>query len=164
MNSFNKIYLRALERLTDGEKGEIILAYIAKETEKLIGQDIAVSILALDEKGLLRNACSPKLPEDYLKAIDGIKPAPDLGTCAAAAATGEIVFTPDFHADNKWAELKHLPLAIGYSGAWSLPIKNRQNEVLGTFGTYFRTVRKPAPEEVEGVRLLSVLVSEILSN
>ena len=27
--------------------------------------------------------------------------------------------TPDFSADDKWAELRHLPMSLGYVGAWS---------------------------------------------
>jgi hypothetical protein len=40
---------------------------------------------------------------------------------------------------------RHLPLAIGYVGAWSMPIKAPDGEVLGTFGTYFRERRTPTP-------------------
>jgi hypothetical protein len=70
-------------------------------------------------------------------AIDGLKPNAEVGTCAAAAATGNVVITPSFYADNKWAELRHLPLALGYVGAWSMPIKTYDNRIIGTFGTYF---------------------------
>lgn len=73
--------------------------------------------LVLDEEGLLRNAASPDLPLDYLNAIDRLKPDAKVGTCAAAAATGCVVITPDFRADDKWAELRHLPLSLGFVGA-----------------------------------------------
>jgi hypothetical protein len=98
----------------------------------------------LDADGLLRNGASPNLPRDYLDAIDRLKPDPMVGTCAAAAATGAVVVTPDFLADGKWAELRHLPLALGFVGAWSMPIKSpRDGRVIGTFGTYYRDVRQP---------------------
>ena len=117
-----------------------ILVFLAQETERIIGNGCAASILLLDTQGLLRNGASPQLPEDYLLAIDGIKPDPNVGTCAAAAATGKVVVTPDFRADGKWAELRHLPLAIGYAGAWSMPIKSLEGKVLGTFGTYYKEI------------------------
>jgi GAF domain-containing protein len=110
--------------------------------------------LVLDEEGLLRNGASPNLPADYLAAIDKIKPDPNLGTCAAAAATGEVVITPDFSEDTKWAELKHLPMALGYIGAWSVPIKAGDSKVLGTFGIYFRERRFPSLEERKGMSIL----------
>ena len=136
-------------------KREEILTQLALIAEALSGPDSAASILVLDDKGLLRNVASPKLPADYLAAIDGIKPHPNLGTCAAAAATGRIVITTDFLADSKWAELRQLPLGIGYMSAWSVPIKNDAGLVLGTFGTYFRARRPPTPEELAGVQALA---------
>src|SRR6478672_1326187 len=142
-NLYSKTYQYALTMHESGVQKDEILTYLASAAEAAAGNGTAASILLLDENGLLRNAASPKLPEDYLKAIDGLKPDPNVGTCAAAAATGNIVFTPSFYADNKWAELRHLPTSLGFVGAWSYPIKSN-DKVLGTFGTYFNKQRKPS--------------------
>ena len=88
-----------------------ILTRLAMAGEELAGPGATVSILVLDDQGLLRNGASPNLPADYLDAIDRLKPDAGVGTCAAAAATGVVVVTPDFHADDKWAELRHLPMS-----------------------------------------------------
>ena len=148
--------------LNNGKAQSEILAHLALAAEKAAGVNSAVSILVLDDKGLLRNGASPSLPADYLKAIDGLKPDENIGTCAAAAATGEIVVTPSFYADNKWAELRHLPLSLGFVGAWSMPIKN-EGVVLGTFGTYFRKQKKPSPEEISGTRMLAGAAAKVLA-
>jgi GAF domain-containing protein len=132
-----------------------ILTHLATAGELVAGAGSVVSILVLDDEGLLRNGASPNLPADYLDAIDRLKPNPSLGTCAAAAATGSIVVTPDFRADEKWAELRHLPLALGFAGAWSMPIKDAAGKVLGTFGTYFRERRSPTDRERQAVALLA---------
>jgi len=147
-----------------GRKWDDILYYVAAAAETAAGPGTAVSILLLDKHGLLRNAASPQLPDDYLRAIDGLKPNANVGTCAAAAATGRVVLTPSFYADNKWAELRHLPLALGYLGAWSMPIKNGDNKVVGTFGTYFRQHREPSKEEMKGTELLVSAVATVLTN
>ena len=119
--------------------------------------------LILDENGLLRNGASPNLPLDYLRAIDRLKPDPKVGTCAAAAATGCPVITPDFCADDKWAELRHLPLSLGFVGAWSMPIKSPGGKVLGTFGTYFRDRRSPTPQERRGAEFLAKAAASVLA-
>ena len=139
-----------------------LLARLAAAGEALAGPGATVSILVLDADGLLRNGASPNLPDDYLEAIDGLKPDPDVGTCAAAAATGCPVVTDDFHADAKWAELRHLPLALGYVGAWSMPIKRADGTVLGTFGTYFRERRCPTQAERVGVEKLAGVAAVVL--
>jgi len=140
-----------------------ILMHLATAGEVLAGEGSAVSILLLDDKGLLRNGASPNLPSDYLDAIDRLKPDPMVGTCAAAAATGCPVITPDFLADDKWSELRHLPMSLGYVGAWSMPIKSADGKVLGTFGTYFRQHRSPTPEERRGVERLATAAALALA-
>jgi GAF domain-containing protein len=140
-----------------------VLAHLATTAEEACQRSIVASILLLDRDGLLRNGASPNLPADYLDAIDRLKPHPDLGTCASAAATGQIVVTPDFLHDSRWAELKHLPLAIGFRAAWSMPIKDAQGRVLGTFGSYFRETRPPTAREQEVVGALVPLAAEAIA-
>lgn len=83
------------EMLKAGMPWRDILTRLAIAGECLAGPSATVSILILDENGLLRNGASPNLPLDYLRAIDRLKPDPKVGTCAAAAATGCPVITPD---------------------------------------------------------------------
>lgn len=146
---------------TDAPAREV-LACLVTAAEVSAGSNSVCSILRLDEEGLLRNGASPNLPADYLNAIDRIKPDPNLGTCASAAATGTMVITQDFHEDNKWAELRHLPLALGFVGAWSMPIKDHAGTVLGTFGTYFREKRSPSSLEIKNVQILSTIAAQVM--
>jgi len=142
-----------------------ILGCLVSAAETVAGPGAVSSILVLDESGLLRNGASPNLPRDYLDAIDRLKPDPMVGTCAAAAATGAIVITPDFLADGKWAELRHLPLALGFVGAWSMAIKStRDGRVVGTFGTYYRDVRQPTARELAAVGALAGVAARALDD
>ncbi len=155
-------YTRAM--LSAGTPHAQILTRLATAGEVVAGQGAVTSILLLDQDGLLRNAASPNLPADYLNAIDRLRPNPNVGTCAAAAATGEPVVTPDFAADNKWAELRHLPQSLGFTGAWSMPIKNSCGHVLGTFGTYFREPHIPTVREKNAVAVLANAAALVLDD
>jgi GAF domain-containing protein len=155
---------QATRMLAAGDSRCEVLTFLARTAEAVAGEGATVSILVLDDTGLLRNGASPDLPDDYLAAIDGLKPDANVGTCAAAAATGLIVFTPDFRADDKWAELRHLPMELGYLGAWSFPIKSPDGRVLGTFGTYYREMRTPTPDERHAVERLAALAAEALAS
>jgi GAF domain-containing protein len=159
----NNAVKQAIQMLEQGIPQHKILTRLISTAEKIAGNNSVSSILLLDEQGLLRNGCSPKLPYDYLTAIDGLKPDANVGTCAAAAATGIPVITLNFQADDKWAELRHLPQALGFIGAWSMPIKNENGKVLGTFGTYFREQRSPSEEEVAAVNILANTVAKVVS-
>lgn len=162
LESAQAAHARALSMMREGAPRREILARLASAAETIAGQGCVSSILVLDDEGLLRNGASPNLPADYLDAIDRLKPNPDLGTCAAAAATGEVVVTPDFCDDRKWAELRHLPMALGFVGAWSQPIKSPDGRVLGTFGTYYRERREPTLPEREAVRILASAAAQVV--
>ena len=153
---------RAREMLDAGTSDQEILSMLVDTAEHVASTNAVCSILFLDGDGLLRNAASPNLPADYLAAIDRLKPNPRVGTCAAAAATGSIVVTADFCADDKWAELRHLPMALGFVGAWSVPIKAANGKVLGTLGTYLRERRSPAPEELDSIKVLAAAAGLVL--
>jgi GAF domain-containing protein len=157
----------AAERVQDlvhaGASRDQVLPLLIDAAERVSGEDSVCSILVLDKDGLLRNAASPGLPADYLEAIDRLKPDARVGTCAAAAALGSVVLTSDFCADDKWAELRHLPLALGFVGAWSMPIKAADGRVLGTFGTYFRRKRSPTAEEMMSMEVLAGAAGLVLA-
>jgi GAF domain-containing protein len=154
---------QVLQMMRLGKNKQDILLYLVSIADELSGAESSASILVLDEEGLLRNGASPKLPPDYLAAIDRIRPDPNVGTCAAAAATGKIVITTDFFADEKWMELRQLPLGIGYKSAWSMPIKSWEGHVLGTFGTYFRECRAPNSKEQTGISVLAAAAALVLA-
>jgi GAF domain-containing protein len=139
-----------------------VLTCIVTAAETVAPPGAVASFLVLDADRLLRNGASPNLPRDYLEAIDRLEPNAGVGTCAAAAATGLTTFTRDFRADDKWAELRHLPLALGFLGAWSMPIKSDSGEVLGTLGTYFREMRQPTDREIAAVGRLVVAAARAL--
>jgi GAF domain-containing protein len=155
---------RAHRMVGQGAPRREILTLLATAGEVAAGPGAVSSILVLDEYGLLRNGASPNLPSDYLDKIDRLKPDANVGTCASAAATGEVVLTPDFYADEKWAELRQLPLALGFAGAWSMPIKSVEGRVLGTFGTYFRERREPTEREREAVRALASTAALVIGS
>jgi GAF domain-containing protein len=73
-----------------------------------------------------------------------------------------VVVTKSFHEDSKWAELRHLPLALGYQGAWSTPIKAKGGAVLGTLGIYNRELRVPSQEERDAMLTLASAAADAL--
>jgi GAF domain-containing protein len=159
---FERAAALALQMLDGKASPSEILACLVNAAEEAAGSGAVASILVLDKEGLLRNGASPKLPVDYLQAIDRLKPNARVGTCAAAAATKSVVITQDFSADDKWAELRHLPMSLGFVGAWSTPIVSPEGQVMGTFGTYFRERRQPTPQELNGIQKLATVAAMVI--
>lgn len=154
---------RAGALLAHGAALRDVLAQLTAAIETRSSGKTTASILLIDREGLLRNGASPSLPADYLDKIDRLRPDPAVGTCAAAAATGKVVLTPDFEADEKWSELRHLPMAIGFRAAWSMPLTTDAGRVVGTFGTYFRERRQPTAQELADVAALAPIAAHAIA-
>lgn len=147
---------RLSERIARGDSLDEILQSIVEVVEDQSRSKAVASLMLLDpETQRLHHQAATSLPEDYLRKIDGIPIDALVGTCAAAAALNEVVITPDFLTDPKWASLCHLPLELGLVGAWSMPIRGSDGSVLGTLGTYFREVREPDEREMQIAALLA---------
>src|SRR5690349_14889373 len=82
--------------------------------ERLAARPVRAAILLLEADGrTLITGSAPSLPESYARALDGIAISPNVGTCAAAAARGQVVITRDIENDPAWRAFRHLPLALG---------------------------------------------------
>jgi hypothetical protein len=54
-------------------------------------------------------------------------------------------------------------MALGFVGAWSMPIKTPEGKVLGTFGTYYRESREPSGQEITSVGYLANAAAHVLN-
>ena len=80
------------------------------------------SILLVDAGGAaLRHGAAPNLPAAYLKAIDGLSPGPQAGSCGTAAFFGIPVVAVDVRTDERWADYRGLALDSGLISCWSSP-------------------------------------------
>jgi formate hydrogenlyase transcriptional activator len=108
------------------------------------------SIFLVQPDGVhLRYAAVPTLPQAYRNATDGTVIGLGRGPCSMAAYRREPVFVADFLSDPDWQHFREKPVAAGLLSGWSNPIIGHDGRVLGTFGTYFREVRKPNQAEIQ---------------
>ena len=133
-----------------------VLAALCRIVERNAAARVRAAILLVDDSGKrLVTGAAPSLPETYNRAVDGVPISADVGTCAAAAALGTIVVTPDIANAPTWASLRDLPLGLGMVAAWSMPILSSTDAVLGTFGTYFFEKREPTDAERQLVAVVA---------
>lgn len=118
---------------------DALLRFLEDDTPEMF-----CSVLLLDPDGVhLRHCAAPRMPEAYIKAIDGAAIGPCAGSCGTAAFRGERVIVTDIQSDPLWENYRHLILPHGFRASWSIPILNAEGKVLGTFAMYFRTPRSP---------------------
>ncbi|MBV9505114.1 MAG: response regulator [Acidobacteriia bacterium] len=107
------------------------------------------TVLLLDETGTRLSAgSSGSLPKDYLQAINGKEIGPERGACGTAAYYNQTVIVEDVATDPKFAPAKDFVLSYGLRACWSVPVRDSQKNVLGTFAMYHRRTAKPKEWEL----------------
>ncbi|MGY8829274.1 MAG: GAF domain-containing protein, partial [Pseudomonadales bacterium] len=124
-----------------------ILSGITRRLESLQPQ-MRVSIMLLDEHQRLRIGAAPSLPDAYCQAIEGVEAAMEVGSCGHAAASGELVIAEDLSQHPYWRDYQHVALAAGLHACWSLPFKDDNGQVLGTFGIYYPQPTRPSAADI----------------
>jgi diguanylate cyclase (GGDEF)-like protein len=106
------------------------------------------SILLLDSDGVhLRHGAAPSLAPSYVKAVDGVRIGPRVGSCGTALFRRAPVVVSDIASDPLWADFRELAATYGYRSCWSTPILSHQGDALGAFAMYSLSVREPTAEE-----------------
>ena len=137
-----------------------ILESLTRSAEEYSGGRMLASVLLMDADGKhLKHGAAPSLPDDYNSAIDGEEIGPAVGSCGTAAFRNEPVYVSDITTDPLWTDFKNLALSHGLKACWSMPIRSRNNRVLGTFALYHREPRAPSGQEKEIVELMTKIAA-----
>ena len=134
-----------------GEPLESVLERYLLVVESTAESDTSTSILLLDGT-TLNHGAAPKLPQEYLQAINGSQIGPMAGSCGTAAFHGRPVYVSDICNDPLWENYRHLALKHDLRACWSTPIRNTKGKLLGTFAVYHERPRKPTPEELASIQ------------
>ena len=132
-----------LEQIARGESLHQVLDTLLRVIQ-LQCPGMLASILLLDPDGIhVRHGAAPDLPEDYVRAIDGLSIGPRAGSCGTAAFTRKPVIVGDIATDPLWNDYRAIALKHDLRACWSTPIFDSERRVLGTFAMYFRAPGLP---------------------
>lgn len=116
------------------------------------------TVLLLDLDGRhIRLGAGPRMPADYMKALDGYEIGPTMGSCGTAMHDDRTVIVTDIETDPLWAPYKALALPYGFRACWSEPIHAAGQGVIGSFAMYYRECRAPGEQELTALRTASHL-------
>lgn len=147
---------RILEQLVAGAPLGAVLHEVVGVLDRVDGG--AASIL-LVERGHLQHGAALHLPADYLEEVDGIEVRADVGSCGAAAVTGDRVVTIDIATDPLWDGVRDTIVAAGFAGCISTPVRDSTGEVVAVLARYLRESRSPTDRELAAVDRLARLAS-----
>lgn len=149
---------KVLDQIATDKSLQALLQTIVEMTEAT-EPEMFCSILLLDETGEHLNCiAAPSLPEFFCDAIDGFEIGPSVGSCGASAFLGEMVIAEDIQTHPNWVAYRDLANKAGVQACWSVPIKDAQGSVLGTFAAYYSTPRTPKKEHLNLLEMAGNLV------
>jgi GAF domain-containing protein len=132
-----------LEMIARGESLHQVLDTLLRVIQ-LQCPGMLASILLLDADGVhVRHGAAPDLPEDYVRAVDGLAIGPKAGSCGTAAFNRKPVIVGDIATDPLWDDYRSMALKHDLRACWSTPIFDSERRVLGTFAMYFRVPGLP---------------------
>ncbi len=146
-----------LELIAANKPMRFVLDEITRAMES-IRSNMSASILLLDGQ-LLRHGSAPSLPDEFNRAIEGVQIGPNVGSCGTAAYLNQMIIVSDIAVDHYWSEYRDLALKFGLRACWSMPIRDPNGQVSGTFAMYYREVQAPNERDLELIQLASHLAS-----
>lgn len=124
------------------------LEAICRMVEAQIADSICSVMLAREGGKSLELVAGGRLPEAYRKVIQFIDIGSNIGTCASAAFSREVVICEDLAADPAWVNLQDVVIQSDLAACWSCPIIDADGVLLGTFCVYRNIPSSPDSHEL----------------
>jgi GAF domain-containing protein len=126
-----------------------LLEDLIRRAEALHPEMICTIFLLDDDDGKhLRFGAAPSMPDAFNEALDGIVVNDGAGSSGTAAFLGKRVIVEDVQQHPYWAEYQDLARIGGIRACWSQPIKNEEDQLIGTFAIYQKQPAKPSATEL----------------
>ncbi|MGF1749171.1 bifunctional diguanylate cyclase/phosphodiesterase [Vibrio cionasavignyae] len=158
--NFNKKHTQILEMIGKGIPAADIYNKIGLLYESR-HPGLRCSMLELHGDTLIHGG-APSMPEEYCRAVNGLKIGPDIGSCGTSTYTGKRVIVENIETDLRWKNIKQFALPHGMRCCWSEPIKSSSGEVLGAFGMYYDFPATPNKDESKSLASAAMLASIVM--
>jgi signal transduction histidine kinase len=127
-------------------------------------QEAASGVLMLvdPEAGDLYPAASVNLTDEYLERVGRVRPG--AGACGTALAENRPVVIEDTEADPLFLPYVECARLAGYRAVYSMPLKGRDGQILGTLATYSTAPRRPSRRDRVQAELYARLAGSAIDN
>lgn len=118
------------------------------------------SIMLADINGRhLHLGAAGTLPDEFLKAVDGIDVGDGKAVCGTAAFLKQRVVVEDILKDPNCAAFYEVSERCHLRACWSTPVLGADGRLLGTFAMYYREPRVPAARHEQVIRVATHLAA-----
>lgn len=148
-----------LQLVATGSPLRRVLNEICEYIER-IDPEAFCSIVLLDPEGdRIKTAAAPRLPPEFVAAMEGVPIGPAVGSCGTAMWRREPVIAGDIESDPLWQNYLGLSRPHGLRACWSMPIMGSDSRVLGSFAIYHFRPRRPEAQDIEMIESAAGLAS-----
>src|ERR1700733_1833549 len=142
---------RVLELIAKGCSLKEVLNALTAAIERM-AQDCYCTVLLLDDEGKhLLEGSGGGLPPEYMQAVSGLQIGPEVGACGSAAFRNETTIIEDIANDHRFGAAKDFVMSFGLRACWSVPIRDSNKKVLGTFAMYHKQPATPHDRDLRVV-------------
>lgn len=122
-----------LQLVVLGNDYKVICEKICLLMEQLLDNAVA-SIMLLDkEKHCMNVFAAPSVPQECIRQLNGLRPGPGAGSCGNAVFRQEPVFIESTLDDPRWQNIRQLAIDFNILSCWSMPIRSKGDECIGSF-------------------------------
>jgi diguanylate cyclase (GGDEF)-like protein len=158
------IQANILQKLSLNNDYDDTLQHLCLLTEALLPNAVATIMLVDKDTGLMNVLSAPSIPEAGKKALQNLKPGPGGGSCGNAIFHQEAQYVLNTFKDDRWVDLRQVAFDYNLCSCWSMPIKNENNESIGTFALSSFEHRLPAPFHKKLLETAAFIVNIVLKN
>lgn len=140
------------------------LQHLCLLTEQLLPNSVASIMLVNKKTGLMNVLSAPSLPESGWKALENLKPGPGGGSCGNAVFHKKPQYVLNTFTDSRWVDLRQVAFDFNLCSCWSMPIKDEENQVIGSFALSSFEHRKPTLFHKRLLETAAFIVNIVLKN
>jgi diguanylate cyclase (GGDEF)-like protein/PAS domain S-box-containing protein len=140
---------RIFEKIAGNASLSATLESICELIERVMADSCCAINLLDHERQVLNFGVAPKLPREFVAAMDGAPIGIRYGSCAAAVYLTRQVTVADIETDALWEFRRDAALHASFRAAWSTPIVASDGRVVGTFAVYRRLPGIPLSRDHE---------------
>jgi diguanylate cyclase (GGDEF)-like protein/PAS domain S-box-containing protein len=148
---------RVFERLAANVDLRITLEAITDVVERVAPDSMCALWLLNEEVNQLTLCAGPRLPAEFVRAVEPVSINARNGSCAAAVYLQRQVIVAEIARDALWENFRHVALTANLRACWSTLIHAADGRILGTIALYFRLPRSPQRRDFDLMSRMSQL-------
>jgi len=160
----SNLQLKILEMTASHGKSTDVLAQLCQLAESLLPNSVASIMLKNTTTGLMSVLSAPSIPQAGIDALANLKPGMGGGSCGNAVFRNEAQFVLNTFEDERWQDLRQVAYDFNLCSCWSTPVRNDDNEAMGSFALSSFEHRSPAPFHKKLLETGAAIIRVVLKN